>query len=170
MQRSPLVPDVVVDICQQCVPGARNLPGQWMQNGAFVVTRTLPCSGKAEVQYLLHALGEVRNGLCLVACHGSCRHAQGNRRAEVRIATLRKLLGEIGLEPERVELVHCEPATSEQTALAAVRAAVGRLAALGPNPALESAPPAPEARPVAEGARTVELHRAYAVGSDEPRP
>jgi F420-non-reducing hydrogenase iron-sulfur subunit len=144
------VPDVVVNLCHQCVPGAENLPRQWTQEGAFVLLREIPCSGKIDLQYLLHAIGEVRGGVCVVACpRGGCHLAQGNRRAEVRVGTLKKLLGEAGLEPERVELLHCEPGATEPSVRGAVRDAVRRLAALRPNPALEiataSAPP-PAAR------------------------
>ncbi|MBN1607821.1 MAG: hydrogenase iron-sulfur subunit [Polyangiaceae bacterium] len=130
------IPDVVVDICHHCVPMAQALPRQWSQHGALVVSHELPCSGKVDIQYLLHAVGEVGRGLCVVACpRGQCRLAQGNLRAEMRVGTLHKLLAEIGLEPERAELLHCDPHASAESLTATVRAAVDRLVALGPNPA-----------------------------------
>jgi len=140
MARS-FIPDVVVDICHHCVPTAQALPRQWSQNGALVVSHELPCSGKIDMQYLLHALGEVGRGLCVVACpRGQCRLAQGNLRAEIRVGTLHKLLAEIGLEPERAELLHCDPQASAESLAASVRAAVDRLVALGPNPASAVSP------------------------------
>ena len=131
----PLVPDVVVSICHNCIPLAGKLPRQWVQDEALVSIREIPCSGKIDVQYLLHALEGVRSGVCVVACRaGECHLGQGNQRAEVRVSTVRKLLAEIGLEPERAELVHgsdAEPMTRlEQN----IRAAVKRLTDLGLSP------------------------------------
>ena len=135
MARS-FIPDVVVDICHRCVPTAQALPQQWTQGGALVVSRQLPCSGKIDMQYLLRVLGEVRGGICVVACpHGQCRLAEGNLRAETRVRTLRKLLAEIGLEPARAEFLHCDPDATAESVVASVRAVVDRLVALGPNPA-----------------------------------
>jgi F420-non-reducing hydrogenase iron-sulfur subunit len=146
MARS-FIPDVVVEICHHCVPAAGALPQQWSQAGALVVSQELPCSGKIEMQYLLRALAEVRSGICVVACpRGQCRLAQGNLRAEMRVGTLHKLLAEIGLEPERVKLLHCDPNASAESFAAGVRAAVDRLASLGPNPAV-----GPVARPGSVG-------------------
>ncbi len=131
----PLVPDVVVNICHNCIPQAGKLPRQWEQDGTLVAIREIPCSGKIDVQYLLHALEGVRGGVCVVACAaGECQLAQGSQRAEVRVNTARRLLAEIGLEPERAELVRGsaqEPMTRLEQK---IRAAVRRLTALGPSP------------------------------------
>ncbi len=72
--------------------------------------------------------------MCVVACpKGECRLAQGNYRAEVRVRMVRKLLGEIGLEPERSELLHCSPEDSFDSLEESVHQAVNRLCALGPT-------------------------------------
>jgi coenzyme F420-reducing hydrogenase delta subunit len=130
----PLVADVVVNICQHCVPdGARSLR-QWKQAGGLVVVREIPCGGKVDVPYLLHALEAVRWGVCVVACPpDQCRLAEGSSRAEVRIRTVQQLLAEIGLEPERAELLHYSGEQSPEGLERAIRAAVERLHALGPS-------------------------------------
>ena len=94
----PVTPDVIVNVCQNCIPAGRHLPRQWRQDGIHVVVREVPCSGKIESQYLLHALEGVTHGLCVIACpKGKCHLAEGNYRAEIRIRTVKRLLAEIGI-------------------------------------------------------------------------
>jgi F420-non-reducing hydrogenase iron-sulfur subunit len=144
----PLIPDVVVNICQKCVGDAVRFPRQWKQEGALVAVRELPCSGKVDIQYLLHALEGVSQGVCVVACPpGKCRLAQGNHRAAMRLETVRRLLGEVGLEPDRAQLVYFSSAEEPRSKLdELIHAAVERLTALGPNPLLTPVqPPSPTA-------------------------
>jgi F420-non-reducing hydrogenase iron-sulfur subunit len=131
----PICPDVILYVCTNCIPGDGRLPRQWHQDGAHVLVRQVPCSGKMDGQYLLHALEGGARGLCVVACpKGECQLAQGNYRAEVRIGTIRRLLTEIGIEPERAELLHFGPDESFDRFHRLVRDAVGRICALGPSP------------------------------------
>jgi coenzyme F420-reducing hydrogenase delta subunit len=103
-----------------------------MQDGVRVRVIQLPCGGKTEIQYLLHALEGGAQGLLVVAClAGECRLAQGNYRAEIRIRTVRRLLAEIGMEPERAALVRCGGGEDLERL---VHEAVGRLIALGGSP------------------------------------
>ena len=106
----PVCPDVIVYVCCNCIPQGPRLPRQWKQDGARVLVRLVPCSGKMDAQYLLHAFEGGGRGLCVVACpKGQCHLTQGNYRAEIRVRTVQRLLAEIGLEPERVELLHVSP-------------------------------------------------------------
>lgn len=92
----------------------------------------LPCSGKTDAQYMLHAIEGGARGLLVVACaHGRCRLSQGNYRAEIRMGTVRRLLKEIGLDAERAALVHC-PESADVEAL--IRESVTPLCALEESP------------------------------------
>jgi F420-non-reducing hydrogenase iron-sulfur subunit len=83
-------------------------------------------------QYLFHALEGGGRGICVVACpKGECHFAQGNYRAEVRVRTVQRLLTEIGLEPQRAELVH---GSADQPLEQLVHDAVRRICALGESP------------------------------------
>jgi coenzyme F420-reducing hydrogenase delta subunit len=130
----PLVPDVLINVCQNCVANASSLPRQWTQDGYLVTVRLIPCSGKTDIAYLLRALEQLRIGLCIVACPpGECRLAEGNRRAQVRMQALRRILAEVGLEPSRALLLsHSREATLEELQLTIQRAAK-QLCALGPS-------------------------------------
>ena len=128
----PLHPGVSVFVCHQCIPEGGRLPRQWTQDGVHVQVKELPCSGKTDAQYLFHALESGARGLLVVTCPlGECRLGQGNYRAGVRIRTVRRLLSEIGMEPERAELVHCAPGDDLN---GLVRDAVEKFCALGESP------------------------------------
>lgn len=130
-----LPPDVIVYVCINSLPRGGHLPRQWSQDGAHVLVREVPCSGKMDGQYLFHALEGGARGVCVVACpKGACHLGQGNYRAEVRVRTAQRLLKEIGLEPERAELVHRPDDDSPQQIEQLVRGAVGRICALGQSP------------------------------------
>jgi F420-non-reducing hydrogenase iron-sulfur subunit len=130
-----LVPDVVVYVCTNCMPPGGHLPRQWDQDGARILVREVPCSGKMDGQYLLHGLEGGGRGLCVVACpKGECHLAQGNYRAEIRVRTVRRLLAEIGLEQERAQLVHCSAEDAPSQIERLVRDAVERICALGESP------------------------------------
>lgn len=128
-------PDVIVYVCTNGIPEGGRLPRQWNQDGAHVLVREVPCSGKMDGQYLFHALEGGARGFCVVACpKGECHLAQGNYRAEIRVRTAQRLLKEIGMEPERAELLHGSAGDSPQQIEQLVRAAVGRICALGESP------------------------------------
>ena len=131
----PVCPDAAVYVCVNCIPKRGHLPRQWMQDGAHVLVREVPCSGKMDGQYLLHVLEAGARGLCVVTCpKGECQLAQGNYRAEVRVGTIRRLLAEIGIEPERVALVRTSPDDCFDQFEQLIRDAVGRICALGESP------------------------------------
>jgi coenzyme F420-reducing hydrogenase delta subunit len=66
----------------------------------------LPCSGRIEPLHLLSALESGADMVYLVTCpEGVCRYQEGNVRARKRLMYAQKLIEEIGLERERLELV-----------------------------------------------------------------
>jgi F420-non-reducing hydrogenase iron-sulfur subunit len=130
-----LSPDVIVYVCTNCMPQGGRLPRQWSQDGAHVLVREVPCSGKMDCQYLFHALEGGTRGVCVVACpKGECHLAQGNYRAEIRVRTVQRLLQEIGLEPQRAELLHGSAGDPPHEIERLVRGAVERICAYGESP------------------------------------
>ena len=134
-------PNVVVNICHNSVPEQGHLSRQWVQDGVRVLVREVPCSGKIDGQYLLHAIEGVTHGICVVAClKGHCRLAQGNLRAGVRMRTIQRLLGEIGLEPERAVLLAGAEDASAQDLERRIQETVQALIRLGPSALHKSSP------------------------------
>jgi len=63
----------------------------------------LPCSGKLEVSFLLKALENGADAVALFGCpEGECHYLVGSTRAKNRVRYARRILGDIGLEEERV--------------------------------------------------------------------
>ncbi|HEX9850067.1 hydrogenase iron-sulfur subunit, partial [Candidatus Deferrimicrobium sp.] len=130
-----LSPDVVVYLCTNCIPQGVDLPRQWNQDGSRILVREVPCSGKMDGQYLLHAMEGGARGFCVVACpKGDCHLSQGNYRAEIRVRTVRRLLEEIGLPPERARLVHFSQVDPPRRLEQLVRSTVEQIVAMGENP------------------------------------
>ncbi|HPO12833.1 MAG TPA: hydrogenase iron-sulfur subunit [Candidatus Hydrogenedentes bacterium] len=124
--------DVSVYVCRHCLPEGRHVPRQWTQDGVHVQVTELPCSGKTDTQYLLHAIEGGAQGVLVVTCaKGECRLSQGNYRAEIRIRTVQRLLAEIGMEPERAAIVQC-PEGADVEML--IHDSVKQFAALAKNP------------------------------------
>lgn len=79
-----------------------------------VKVQQLPCTGKVDMQYVMHALEGGAQGVSVVACpKGECHLAQGNYRADVRINTTKRLLEEVGMEGERVSLLSYDGGTAD---------------------------------------------------------
>jgi F420-non-reducing hydrogenase iron-sulfur subunit len=66
----------------------------------------LPCSGKIDLLYLVKAFEKGVDGLVLLTCaENKCRHIEGNLRAPRRAHEVNSLLGEIGLDSRRIQLL-----------------------------------------------------------------
>jgi F420-non-reducing hydrogenase iron-sulfur subunit len=99
--------EILVFLCNNCIPAWDGLESRLAQDGAHLEVRKLPCSGKASVQYIFHALEGGKDGICIFACPtGECALFQGNYRAQVRVENAKRLLAEIGLDPAVIRLVH----------------------------------------------------------------
>jgi coenzyme F420-reducing hydrogenase delta subunit len=100
--------EAVAYVCKNCITDSASLPAQWNHAGVHVRVKLIPCSGKIDAQYMLHSFEGGLAGICIVACpEGKCKLSQGNYRAKIRIATVRSLLGEIGINPEKARIVQC---------------------------------------------------------------
>lgn len=94
----------------------------------------VPCSGKIDALYLLKALERGADGVLLLVCHkGNCKYVWGNERAEKRKEQVRRRLEEIGLEGDRVEIVHIAANQGNQFN-DIVRSMAARIHQLGTNP------------------------------------
>ncbi|MEW6720117.1 MAG: hydrogenase iron-sulfur subunit [Thermodesulfobacteriota bacterium] len=133
-----LTPDVIVYLCANCLPQGANLPRQWEQDGARVVVREIPCSGRMDGRYLMRAMEGGARGFCVVGCpKGDCTLSEGNYRAEIRVRTIGRLLEEIGLSAERAQMVHFSPNDPPRRLEQLVRDTVGRICDAGDSAWME---------------------------------
>ena len=72
---------------------------------AEIELRSFPCSGRIEVADILRAFENDAEAVLVAGCEkGSCHNHSGSLRAEKRVEMARKILEEIGMEPERVQM------------------------------------------------------------------
>jgi len=114
--------EIVIFLCNNCIPHGSGIESQWTRDDVHVEVKMLPCSGKISVQYIFHALEGGKDGICIFACPpGECTLFQGNYRAYVRIENAKRLLAEIGLDPEAIRLVHFSKDGTKEELLGAIR-------------------------------------------------
>ncbi len=66
----------------------------------------IPCSGRLDAVHLLKSLERIADAAFIITCpEGACRYFEGNHRAKKRVERTKKILSDIGLEPERVGII-----------------------------------------------------------------
>jgi F420-non-reducing hydrogenase iron-sulfur subunit len=90
------------------------------------------CSGRVDPQFVLKALKDGADGVMIAGCHpGECHYVEGNIKALRRFLLLKRMLSQLGVEEERVQLVWAS--ASEGIILAeAVDRMTEEVRALGP--------------------------------------
>ena len=99
-------PRIVAFFCNWCTYTASDLAGvSRLSYAANTRIIRLMCSGRIDPQFVLTALREGADGVLIGGCHpGDCHYSSGNYKALRRFKLLKKLLGQMGIEPERVRL------------------------------------------------------------------
>ncbi len=131
----PYEPEITAFYCVYCGYMAADTAGalkiQYPANVKFI---RMPCTGKTDIRYLLEAFEQGADGVYLVACPiGNCHHVRGNERGKARVVQARKILADVGLEAERLDMFFMSGSQGHAFALAA-QAMTERIRALGPNP------------------------------------
>jgi coenzyme F420-reducing hydrogenase delta subunit len=126
-------PKILSFCCRWCSYAAADLAGsmriQYPPNVRIVM---VPCTGRIDVLHLLHAIETGADGLFLSGCLiGDCHYLTGNQKATKRVASVKKALQEIGVEPERVEIYYNSSAMGPQFA-ESCREFTERIKRLGP--------------------------------------
>jgi coenzyme F420-reducing hydrogenase delta subunit len=93
--------------CSNCLEGTEFDRMSREEEGVEYTVISLPCSGKADLLYLLKAFETGADGLALVTCpKNECHHLEGNLRAPKRAEEANRLLEEAGMGPNRVTVLH----------------------------------------------------------------
>jgi len=129
-------PKIVGFLCNWCSYAGADLAGvsrfQYPPN--LRVIRVM-CSGRVHPSHILEAFRNGADGVLVAGCHtpNDCHYISGNFKAERRIMMLKKLMGQLGLEPERLRLEWISAAEGEKFAKV-MREMVSDLKRLGPSP------------------------------------
>ncbi len=97
-------PTIVAFCCQNSgLEAARMAESFGMPLPKGLKTVAVPCAGKVDIDYVLHALAEGADGVVVMACHnGNCKSEKGSLYAGWRAANAQEMLTAIGLEKERI--------------------------------------------------------------------
>ena len=96
----------------------------------------MACSSMVKDVFLLRAFEAGADAVVVFVCpEGQCRFVEGNIRAKKRVAWVRDLLDEIGLDGRRLSLTNTT-AGDKAAATRTMEDVVKKLAELGPNPAV----------------------------------
>ena len=128
-------PEITVFACIYCAYMAADTAGALrIKYPANVKLIKLPCTGKTDARYLLEAFEQGADGVCVVGCPiGNCHHVHGNERGRARVGYTKKLLDEIGLGGERLEMYFVSGGMG-MTFADAIREMTERVRQLGPSP------------------------------------
>ncbi len=99
-------PKIVVFLCNWCSYAGADLAGtSRIQYSPNVRNIRLMCSGRIEPYFILQALHKGADGVLVLGCHpGECHYLEGNYRTLGRMALLKKVLVQFGMDEERVRL------------------------------------------------------------------
>lgn len=126
-------PVIVGFLCNWCSYRAADLAGtsRLHYSPNMRVIRVM-CSGRVDPQFVLKAFRQGADGVLIAGCHpGECHYVEGNIKALRRFLLLKKMLHQLGVEKERIQLVWAS--ASEGIILAdAVNRMTEEVRALGP--------------------------------------
>jgi coenzyme F420-reducing hydrogenase delta subunit len=115
---SEFEPKIVAYCCNFCAFAAADLAGAMrVQYPPNVRIIRLPCTGKVDAIHLMKSFEDGADGVFVAGClEGECHYLEGNLRAKKRVAYVKKLLSEVGTDPQRVEMFNLSSAMGGQFA------------------------------------------------------
>jgi len=129
-------PVIVAFCCHYCAYTAADMAGSMrLKYPPNVKIIRVPCSGKVDAIHIMKALEKGADGVYVAGClEGDCHFKTGNARVTHRVDYLKKLLDEIGIGGERVEMFGMSAGMGERFAQIATDF-TEKIRKLGPNPA-----------------------------------
>ena len=109
---SEFEPKIVAFCCNFCAFAAADLAGamrlQYQPNVRII---RLPCTGKVDAIHLMKAFEDGADAVFVAGClEGECHYLEGNLRAKKTVAYVKRLLAEVQIEPERLEMFNLSSA------------------------------------------------------------
>ena len=127
-------PIIVAFVCNWCTFTAADLAGTSRQKyPPNVRLIRMMCSGMVDPKYVLKAFFEGADGVLIGGCHpGDCHYINGNYKARRRVALMKAVLAQYGLQEDRLWLRWI--GASEGNVFAeTIREMTERVKALGPT-------------------------------------
>jgi F420-non-reducing hydrogenase iron-sulfur subunit len=132
-------PLIAVFSCHYCSYAAADLAGSSrIQYPSNIRVIKIPCTGRVSVNHILRALECGADGVYVAGClEGTCHFISGNFKAKQRVEHTKKLLSEINVEPERVQMYFMSAAEGAKFANVA-KEMTETIKELGPSPLRQS--------------------------------
>lgn len=126
-------PRIVAFFCNWCTYLAADLAGtsrmKYAPNARVI---RVMCSGRVDPQFIMEAFAKGADGVLVGGCHfGDCHYQAGNHKALRRFRLLQRVLGEFGIEPERIRLEWISAAEADKLR-DVMNEMVAQVKALGP--------------------------------------
>ncbi|MDP8255106.1 MAG: hydrogenase iron-sulfur subunit [Candidatus Alcyoniella australis] len=140
MSERKFEPKVLALCCTYCAYTAADLAGSLrLEYSPNVRVVKLMCSGKVDPILLLRAFERGADAVFVAGCaQGECHFLEGNVRGKRAVQHAKRLIAELGLEPERLEFFHI-PASDGPLFARCADQMTARARELGPNPLRSSA-------------------------------
>ena len=144
---SEFEPRIVGFLCNWCSYAGADLAGvsrfQYPPNLRII---RVMCSGRVHPSHIMEAFKDGADGVLVAGCHppNDCHYISGNLKAQRRVALLKKLMSQLGLEPDRLRLEWISAAEGDKFARV-IREMVAEIKELGPNPVGKPLTPVKEA-------------------------
>ncbi|UCG71094.1 MAG: hydrogenase iron-sulfur subunit [Thermoplasmata archaeon] len=126
---------MVAFCCHYCSYAAADLAGSMrLSYPTNIKILKIPCTGKVDVLYLLKAFENGADGVIVAGCEeGTCHFINGNIKAKKKVNYTKKILDEIGVGGERLEMYNLSAAMGQRFADLA-KEMTERIKKLGPSP------------------------------------
>ncbi|MCS7310816.1 MAG: hydrogenase iron-sulfur subunit, partial [Armatimonadetes bacterium] len=111
-------PLIVAFFCNWCTYTAADLAGvSRMGYDPNVRVIRVMCSGRVDPQFVLDAFAHGADGVLIGGCHpGDCHYVEGNYKTLRRYHLLKRVLRDLGIEPERLRLEWIAASEGEKVA------------------------------------------------------
>jgi len=128
-------PNILGFLCNWCSYAGADLAGtSRMKYPPNLKSIRVMCSGRVDPSFVLEALRKGVDGVLIAGCHpGDCHYQSGNYKTNRRIKLLKKLLMELGIDPQRVRFEYVSASEGQKFA-SIVTEFVAEIKKLGPNP------------------------------------
>ncbi len=126
-------PKIVAIFCNWCTYLAADLAGtSRLKYPPNIRVIRVMCSGRVDPQFVLDAFAQGADGVLLGGCHpGDCHYQEGNYKCLRRYELLRRMLEQMGIEPDRFRLEWISASEGERLRTT-VDDMVTKVRALGP--------------------------------------
>ena len=128
-------PNIIGFLCNWCSYAGADLAGtSRMKYPPNIKSIRVMCSGRVDPVFILEALKKGADGVLVAGCHpGDCHYQSGNYKTNRRIKLLKKLLGEMAVDPKRVRFEYVSASEGQKFAQV-VTEFVDELKKMGPSP------------------------------------